>query len=124
MNQSLLIIGSLALNFHHYNIQSNQKKYKPIRTINDLDLIVSSDFLDFYLTHLKTSHPDWIVTLQDKSPLKKSYLFKLPHNHLSIYVEFDITDKSGNSNDLALEYAKQCGYPSLSLNNIKKYWIV
>ena len=25
MNPSLLIIGSLALNFHHYNIQSNQK---------------------------------------------------------------------------------------------------
>ena len=49
MNPSLLIIGSLALNFHHYNIQSNQKKYKPIRTINDLDLIVSSDFLDFLM---------------------------------------------------------------------------
>lgn len=120
MNPSLLIIGSLALNFHHYNIQSNQKKYKPIRTINDLDLIVSSDFLDFYLANLKISHPDWIVTLQDESPLKKSYLFKLPHNHLSIYVEFDIADKSGNSNDLALEYAKQCGYPSLSFEQYQE----
>lgn len=120
MNPSLLIIGSLALNFHHYNIQSHQKKYKPIRTINDLDLIVSSEFLDFYLANLKTSHPDWIVTLQDKSPLKKSYLFKLPHNHLSIYVEFDIADKSGNSNDLALEYAKQCGYPSLSFEQYQE----
>lgn len=71
MNPSLLIVGSLALNFHHYNIQSNQKKYKPIRTINDLDLIVSSDFLDFYLANLKTSHPDWIVTLQDTIQSKK-----------------------------------------------------
>lgn len=120
MNPSLLIIGSLALNFHHYNIQSNQKKYNQIRTINDLDLIVSSDFLDFYLANLKTSHPDWIVTLQDESPLKKSYLFKLPHNHLSIYIEFDIADKSGNSNDLALEYAKQCGYPSLSFEQYQE----
>ena len=120
MNPSLLIIGSFALNFHHYNIQSNLKKYKPIRTINDLDLIVSNDFLDFYLANLQTSHPDWIVTLQDESPLKKSYLFKLPHNHLSIYVEFDIADKSGNSNDLALEYAKQCGYPSLSFEQYQE----
>lgn len=120
MNPSLLIIGSLALNFHHYNIQSHQKKYKPIRTINDLDLIVSSDFLDLYLANLKKSHQDWIVTLQDKSSLKKSYLFKLPNNHLPIYVEFDVADKSGNSNDLALEYVKQCGYPSLSFEQYQE----
>ena len=120
MNPSLLIIGSLALNFHHYNIQSHQKKYKPIRTINDLDLIVSSDFLDLYLANLKTSRPDWMVTLQDKSSLKKSYLFKLPNNNLPIYVEFDVADKSGNSNDLALEYVKQCGYPSLSFEQYQE----
>ena len=39
---------------------------------------------------------------------------------MSIYVEFDITDKSGNSNDLALEYAKQCGYPSLSFEQYQE----
>lgn len=132
MNPNLLIIGSFALNFHHFN--SDRKNFKPIRTINDLDLIISNDFLQFYLD----SHSDnysvassaadckWKITLQNESQnsLKKSYLFqvkqKLPRiNDLKVYVEFDIANGSSNSNDLALEYAKHAGYPTLSFEQSK-----
>ena len=129
MNPNLLIIGSFALNFHRFN--SDRENFKPIRTINDLDLIVSKDFLQFYLnSHSNNtsvaSDCKWKITLQNESPnsLKKSYLFqakqKLPRiNDLKVYVEFDIADGSGNSNDLALEYAKHAGYPTLSFEQSK-----
>lgn len=144
MNPNLLIIGSFALNFHHFNL--DKANFKPIRTINDLDLIVSKDFLQFYLdSHIESESGSeanhnrgnevstsaskstaWKITLQDesKNSLKKSYLFqakaKLPQmNNLAVYVEFDIADGSGNSNDLALEYAKHAGYPTLSFEQSK-----
>lgn len=144
MNPNLLIIGSFALNFHHFNF--DKANFKPIRTINDLDLIVSKDFLQFYLdSHIESESGSeanhnsgnefstgsnhsatWKVTLQNesKNSLKKSYLFqakaKLPQmNNLAVYVEFDIADGSGNSNDLALEYAKHAGYPTLSFEQSK-----
>ena len=128
MNPNLLIIGSFALNFHQFNL--DRENFKPIRTINDLDLIVSNDFLEFYLDSHNSVASDckWKITLQNESnnSLKKSYLFqakqlcKLPRiNDLKVYVEFDITDGSGNSNDLALEYAKHAGYPTLSFEQSK-----
>jgi len=144
MNPNLLIIGSFALNFHRFNL--DKANFKPIRTINDLDLIVSKDFLQFYLdSHIESESGSeanhnsgnkvstianhstaWKITLQNesKTSLKKSYLFqakaKLPKmNNLAVYVEFDIADGSGNSNDLALEYAKHAGYPTLSFEESK-----
>ena len=145
MNPNLLIIGSFALNFHHFNL--DKANFKPIRTINDLDLIVSKDFLQFYLdSHIESESGSeanhnsgnevgtvanhsitWKITLQNesKNSLKKSYLFqakaKLPQmDNLAVYVEFDIADGSGNSNDLALEYAKHAGYPTLSFEESKR----
>ena len=123
MNPNLLIIGSFALNFHCFN--SDKTNFKPIRTVNDLDLIVSKDFLQFYLnSHSNSVGFAWKITLQNEShnSLKKSYLFQSMRpqiNDLKVYVEFDIADGSGNSNDLASEYAKHAGYPTLSFEESK-----